>query len=493
MLRRLSLVVLLLGALFAFGAAANQAKAASDHPSAARASATHAAGPYAFVAGRRDSNVTVVDIGRALDPANDGTPNAIVSEAKLAPDADGRPRGDPANIIVSRDGRIAIAVNHAGNVEQSAIASFTHGWLGSLSVLDVKKALDPANNLTTNALLANFSTGAYGAVGVVMSADGKYVVVSHSESEVKETGGRELTVIELATGKLVHAFKTALGTGGRIPNQPGYSCAEEAAEPSKVPRTYPNPNVGCFTETNAMGVARGHLFTANGGTDDVGVINLDRLLAGGAFAEVARIPVGVGPWGMDISPDESLVTVANRESGEFSQFNNLVDPREGRTISILGTDRAIAGRSDAVLATVVVGTDDRNHDPFTEDSATVSRPFFPKFTPDGHEILVTNFRTNSVSVVNVELALAGSPMAEVARIPLTRPVDSDGVQRPARPKGIAITPDGRYAVVSAGARNSLPTAGSLLVIDIALRKQVAAVTGVGNDPYMVAITPGPSR
>jgi DNA-binding beta-propeller fold protein YncE len=489
MLHRLGLAVLMLATLFAAPAAAgddnHNRDSANAHPSAS------AAGPYAFVAGRRDSNITVVDIGRALDPANEGNPNAILSEAKTAPDVDGEPRGDPANVMVSSDGRLAIAVNHAGNADQEAIASFHHGWPATLAVLDTEKAIDPANTFTTNALLANFPTGAFGAVGIVMSEDGKHLIVSHSESDMKETGGRELSIIELATGKVVRIFRTAPGSGGRIPNEPGFSCAELQAEPSKIPRSYPHPNVGCFAETNAIGVARGHLFTANGGTDDVGVINMDRLLAGRANAEVARIPVHYGPWGMDISPQENLVVVANRESGEFGQTDNTGAPREGRTISILDTKAAIANRPDAVLATVVVGTDDRNLEPPTENSATASRPFFPKFTPDGRELLVTNYRSNSVSVVNVKRAIAGSPKAEVARIPLVRPLDSDGLQRPARPKGIAITPDGRYALVTGGERNNLPDAGTLFVIDIQQRKQAAAVTGVGNDPYMVAITNGP--
>ncbi|MGH3387283.1 MAG: YncE family protein [Actinomadura sp.] len=488
MLRRLGFIVLMLTTLFVPPAAADDDHSragANAHPSA------RAAGPYAFVAGRRDSNITVVDIGRALDPANAGNPNAILSEAKTAPDVNGAPRGDPANVMVSSDGRIAIAVNHAGNADQEAIAGFHHGWPATLAVLDTEKAMDPANTFTTNALLANFPTGAFGAVGIVMSKDGKHLVVSHAESDMKETGGREFSIIELATGKVVRIFRTAPGSGGRIQNEPGFSCAEMQAEPSRIPRGYPHPNVGCFTETNAIGVARGHLFTANGGTDEVGVINMGRLLAGRENAEVARIPVHYGPWGLDISPREDLVAVANRESGEFGQTDNTNAPREGRTISILDTRAAIADRPDAVLATVVVGTDDRNLEPPTENSATASRPFFPKFTPDGREILVTNYRTNSVSVVNVKRAVAGSPTAEVARIPLVRPLDSDGVQRPARPKGIAITSDGRYAVVTGGERNNLPDAGTLFVIDIRQRKQVAAVTGVGNDPYTVAITNGP--
>ena len=486
MLRRVGVVGFVLASLAAQSAGA-AVKAGAD----VRASGP-AAGPYAFVAGRRDANVTVVDVGRALDPANDGTPNAIVSEAKTAADMGGEPRGDPANIAVSADGRVAIAVNHTGNADQAAIADFAHGWPGTLAIMDVAKAMDPANNLTTNALIENVPTWASGAVGLALTADGEHMIVGHAEADLKETGGRDLTVLKFPTGELVHRFKTGLGTGGRIPNAPGYSCPELAADPAKVPKRYPDANVGCFTETNAIGIARGHLFTANGGTDDVGVIDMPRLLAGRADAEVARIPAQVGPWGLDVSPDQSLVAVANRESGEFSQLADGIAPREGRTISILDTERAIAGAEDAVLATVVTGTDDRNYDPFTENPATVSRPFFPKFTPDGRELLVTNFRADSVSVVDVAAAGAGSPTAEAARIPLTRPLDSDGMRRAARPKGVAITPDGRYAVVTGGSRNALPDAGTLFVIDIAQRKQVAAVTGVGNDPYMVAITTGPS-
>src|SRR5207247_6947446 len=55
-----------------------------------------------------------------------------------------------------------------------------------------------------------------------------------------------------------------------------------------------------------------------------------------------------------------------------------------------------------------------------------------------------------VSIVNVQLALARSGQAEVARIPVIRPADPDGTVRPGNPKGTAITSDGRYAVVSGG-------------------------------------------
>ena len=56
----------------------------------------------------------------------------------------------------------------------------------------------------------------------------------------------------------------------------------------------------------------------------------------------------------------------------------------------------------------------------------------------------------------------------------------------ARPKGSAVTADGRYAVISAGPRVTSPS-GMVYVIDLRSRSVVASVTGVGNDPYGLAI------
>src|SRR5713226_7380155 len=106
---------------------------------------------------------------------------------------------------------------------------------------------------------------------------------------------------------------------------------------------------------------------------------------------------------------------------------------------------------------------------------------------NGKEIVVPNFRANNVSIVDLEKALAGDPGAEVARIPLTRPADADNVVRPSRPKGSAVTSDGRYAVISGGGRTTFVPSGTVWVIDLRTRGVVGTVTGVGNDPY------GPGR
>jgi len=61
--------------------------------------------------------------------------------------------------------------------------------------------------------------------------------------------------------------------------------------------------------------------------------------------------------------------------------------------------------------------------------------------------------------------------------------------RPARPKGSAVTADGRYAVISGGPRTAPHTvpSGTVWIIDLRTRAVVATVTKVGNDPYGLAV------
>ena len=140
-------------------------------------------------------------------------------------------------------------------------------------------------------------------------------------------------------------------------------------------------------------------------------------------------------------------------------------------------DRAIAGARDAEAARVLVGTN---------NPATATRTFSLAFTPDGQRIVVTNFRTNDVSIVDVRKALAGEP-AEVARIPLSTPTGG-----PSRPRGVVITPDGRYAAITGAARGP-SSSGILWILDLATTKVVGRVTGVGNEAYLLDILPAPRQ
>ena len=147
--------------------------------------------------------------------------------------------------------------------------------------------------------------------------------------------------------------------------------------------------------------ARGEVVTSlrrtAGARTDVSVIDVTRALAGDAGAEVARIPVGVGPWGIAVSPDGGLVAVANRESARTGA--------EGNTISIIDVEKAIAGAKDAEVSRLLLGTN---------NPGMATRPYAPAFTPDGRQLVVTHFRTNNVSIVDVAKAVAGDP-AEIAR------------------------------------------------------------------------------
>ena len=424
---------------------------------------------YILATGRRLPYLYVVSLDAALDPANDRTSNAIVGRSKVATEAlDGRLLGDPANLVVSEDSRTVYVVNHHGAIDNAGFRQ--HGGRGQIAVLDVDDLLAPRNDGTANALRRHMDSGGFGALGIVLLPD--MLVIANAENHLTEDGGNRITFVDRRTGRLRGTVELALGS-------PGFPCPDYPvpyAPPYGPPRNLavsaPDPGWGCFPDPNGLALGRAsdgsaYVFSANGGTNDVSVIDLGRALRGDPRAEVARVPTQVGPWGITATPNRRHIIVGNGGSQR--------DASAGNTISVIDVDRASAGAVGAEVARVLVGTDD----PLEQ-----SHPLIPSVTPDGRQVVVPNLRTNNVSIVSIELALAGDPDAEVARIPLVRP---DG--RPARPKGSAVTPDGRYAVISAGP--SLPPfsqeLGYLYVIDLRSRSVVATVTGVGHEPYGLAV------
>lgn len=424
---------------------------------------------YVLVAGRRLPYLYAISLEAALDPTNDGTSNAIIGRSKVALDRlDGRPLGDPANLAVSEDGRTVYVINHHGAIDN---AEFTqHGGRGTVAVLDVDEVLDPRNDGTANALVRHMDTGGFGALGVVLLPD--MLVLGNAESHLTEDGGNRITFIDRRTGSLRHTVELALGSrGSGCPDYPVPYVAPYGP-PRDLAVLSPDPSWGCFPDPNGLALGRAgdgreYVFSANGGTGDVSVIDLARALEGDPRAEIARLALQVGPWGITATPDRRHVIVANGGSQR--------ERRSGNVLSIVDVDRARTGSADAEVARVLVGTDDPEEQ---------THPLIPSVTPDGREVIVPNIRTDNVSIVDLAMALSGNTDAEVARIPLTR---ADG--RTARPKGSAITSDGRYAVISAGPRSeplSLEP-GHVYVIDLRSRRVVATVTGVGNDPYGVAL------
>jgi DNA-binding beta-propeller fold protein YncE len=434
--------------------------------------------------GRRDPRIYAIDLEQALEARNDNTPNAIVSRSLVNPRRlDGTLLGDPANIVLSEDQATAFVMNHHGGVVNAEFLQ--HGGRANVAVMDVRKMIRREFDDTDAALEHDFDAGWFGGVGILVTRG--LIVVGYSEGWLTEDGSNRIGLLDRRTGGIRSQIEMALtGPGTR---QLRRNCAPfpvpfvSPTEPPQIPAgeaflsDVDPQDFGCWPDPEGLALARGsdgktYLVSGNAGTEDVSIMDFDAALAGKRVVEVApRIPVQTGPFGIRASPNGKLVAVTARESN--------ITGHEGNTISIIDIDRARLGLAGGEAARVQVGT----------DSATgEARPFTVSWTPDGRRVFVANFRTNNVSVVDVQRALAHLPGAEIARIPLAR---RDG--NPARPKGTFVTGDGRYLVVSGGA-NTLPDltpTGTVFVVDLRTNRQVATVTGVGIDPYNLVVVENP--
>lgn len=423
---------------------------------------------YILATGRRLPLLYSVSLSEALDPANHNTSNAIIARNQVAlPHLDGRLLGDPANLVISEEGDTAYVINHHGSIDNGEFRQ--HGGRGQVAVIDVAAALNPDNNLTANALLMNMDSGGFGAIGTVLLPE--LLVINNAENHLTEDGGNRITFVDRITGGLRHTVELALGN-------PGFECedypvpyASPNGPPQELAVLAPDPSFGCFPNPNGLALGRasnGHryLFTANGGTGDVSVVDLEAALGGESDAELHRIANHPGAWGIVATPDGSHVIVAHGGRQDVSQAGN--------TVAVLAVDTAVTNPDQSEVVRVRVGTD---------DPGTPTHPLIPSVTPDGRELIVPNLRADNVSIIDLELALSGDANAEVARIPLVHPQGG-----PVRPKGSTVSADGRYAAISAGP-GSLPyTAenGLLYLVDLASREVVGVVSGVGNDPYNLA-------
>lgn len=410
---------------------------------------------HLIVSGRWDNNVAVVDVEAALRPENDGTDRAVVSRPRVTPDVDtdgdGKPdapaSGQPVSVCVAPDRRSVYIGNHSGAASPSAAGAYQHGHPGLITVLDVAKALDPIHDGTLGAVDDFVATGRTGPVGIALTPDSRTLLVACGEAGESEDGGDEITAIDLAGRFVVR----------RIP------LAEAMGHPAPGPSRHdsPHPSFGRYPNPTGLAVsplAGGLAFVGNGGFSDVSVLSLPAALSGEGRAEICKVGVETGPFGLAASPDGRLVAVASRESMSAAY--------EGRTISIIDVERAAAGGKDAEIARVGVGSD---------DPSEATRPFAVAFTPDGRRVIASCFRSNTISIVDVADAAMGRK-GEVARLHPTAP----GGIAP-RPRGIAIA-SVRYAAIIGGAKSG-PRSSLVWLLDLETGRIAGTVTGVGNESY----------
>ncbi len=415
-----------------------------------------------LVSGRWDNTLSVVDVKAALAPRNDGTANAILNTVRITPDlaGNGTPpvaaSGQPVTVMLAPDGRTVFVVNHSGAARPDATAAFQHGHKGLIAELDMAALFDPANAGTLNAVRGFIDTETAGPVGCALSPDRRHLLVTSAEAEGRKDGGRRITVIDIATRKVRRQVSLAIRLG------------EAGTEPTT--HAAPHPSFGSFPCPNGIAVSPLHggvAFTANGGTDDVSVIDLQRALDGSAEAEVGRIPVEAGPFGIAASPDGALIAVASREDARTGLH--------GSTLSLIDTRRARDGAASAEVARVPIGVG---------ADGGPSRPFDLAFTPDGAQVLVTCNRSGMISFVDIAPDRGRQP-AEVHRLPLFA---LDG-KHPS-PRGVAVAPGGRLAAV-VGGRKGEPRSSIVWLVDLAVRRVAATVTGVGNEAYALAFAARP--
>lgn len=149
---------------------------------------------------------------------------------------------------------------------------------------------------------------------------------------------------------------------------------------------------------------------------------------------VNTIPVGSGPWGAAVSPDQTQVYVSSKS---------------GNSVSVINT------ASNSVAATIPVG----------------SSPLGVAFTPDGTAAYVVNGASKSVSVINT----ASQTVAHTVSVQ-SSPV---GV-------AMALTSNGTFAYVTNSASNTVS------VIAAGSSPNVVKTIPVGSGPHGVAVTPNSS-
>jgi len=397
-------------------------------------------GTLILASGRWDNNIAVIDVDAARNPANDATDRAVLSRPRVTPDVQGAPAsGQPVSVLVPPSGAYGYVVNHSGIVPAVAATGYQHGHPGTVTMIDLAALRDPSMDRTPAAIAGIIETGTCGPVGSVITPDGKYLLVGSAEAAGSEDGGVEITAIDRLTHQVVQRI--------RLRDAGGKPCYSDS--PHMDFGRFPNPN---GIAVSALGT--GWLLTANGGTDDVSIIDLARAIAGDEDAEVARIPVQSGGFGISVSPDQRVAAVASRESMRTGDYGN--------TVSLID----IAERRE--IARIQVGTD---------DAAQGTRPFVAAFTPDGAYLVVTCFASDTISLVHV------ASCREVKRLALVDP--SGG---PARPRGVAISADGAWVAITGGKKTG-PRSSVLWMLDLPSFTVASRVTGIGNETYLLDILP----
>ncbi len=261
---------------------------------------------------------------------------------------------------------------------------------------------------TTLEVVAKVPTGAV-PHEVAASTDGKLAVATNYG---QERSGTTLSVIELATQKEIHRVELSplRSPHGIIATRDGKfvftvegSNAIANYDPAK------NEAGGWTLRTSQNGTHMvvetkdgSRLFTANIGSNNVTAFELN---AKTGQWSTSQISVGKGPEGIDMSPDEKELWVANSGDGTVSQ----IDVSSKRVVNTLDVHTKRANRL--------------------------------KFAPNGKLVLISDMGAGDLVVVDV------ATEKEVKRIHLGQSVEGILIQPDGTRAFVAVTPENKIAIV----------------------------------------------
>jgi YVTN family beta-propeller protein len=210
--------------------------------------------------------------------------------------------------------------------------------------------------------------------------------------------------------------------------------------------------------------------------DGIGVVDL-------ATQKLVRVlKSGQDPETFDVSPDGKTLYVSNEETAEMSVLDlasgdvrakvTVGREPEGVTVSPDGKTVYVTSEEDGEVTAVDTTTlKVKAHLP------TAKRPRVVIFAKDGVTAFVTDEIGGMVTVLDT------AAMKPLESIKITHAAAVSTATTAPRPMGAALSPDGSLLYVACG------RGGSVAVIDVATRKQIRSIDGVGERPWGIATSP----
>jgi YVTN family beta-propeller protein len=209
---------------------------------------------------------------------------------------------------------------------------------------------------------------------------------------------------------------------------------------------------------------------ADRSADGIGVVDLARRTL------VATLPSGPDPETLDVSPDGKTLFVSNEETAQLS----AIDLSSGKVRGVVTVGHEPEGVTVRPDGKVVFVTSEADSEVTAVDTTTLAvlahvpagpRPRSLVVTKDGLTAFVADEFGKRVTVVDT--------MGFTAQGDIEVHQDSPTKSGP-RPMGTALSPDGKSVYVTCG------RGGSVAILDVATRKQVRSLDGVGDRPWGIA-------